>query len=214
MTFIPDPAILAAFTLACVILTVTPGPDMTLFLGKTLSNGRRAGLAAMFGAFTGTVAHTLLAAFGLSALLAGSATAFGILKVAGALYLLWLAFDALRHGSSLTLRVTAPARERVGQVYLKGLGINLLNPKIILFFVTFLPQFVSAGDPLASGKLLFLGGWFIIIALPLCALMVFMADHIAVRLHRSPRITRLIDWLFASVFAAFAVRLLLEPNRG
>ena len=214
MPFVPDITVLAAFTLACLVLTITPGPDMTLFLGKTLSRGRRAGLVAMCGAFTGTVFHTLLAAFGLSALLAGSATAFGVLKIAGALYLLWLAVDALRNGSSLTLRNGVRSHEPLAQVYFKGLGINLLNPKIILFFVTFLPQFVSASDPAAAGKLLFLGFWFIGIAMPLCAAMVLMADAIAERLHRSPRITRMIDWLFASVFAAFAVKLLLEPERG
>lgn len=213
MPFIPDLTILAAFTLASLVLTITPGPDMTLFLGKTLAQGRRAGLAAMLGAFAGTVLHTLLAAFGVSALLASSATAFGILKIIGALYLLWLAWDAIANGSSLSLKQTAGMKERTGQVFLKGVGINLLNPKIILFFVTFLPQFVSAADPHATGKLLFLGAWFIGVALPVCALIVLLADRIAYRLKRNPRITRVIDWMFASVFAAFAVRLLLEPSR-
>lgn len=213
MPFIPDLPVLTAFTLASLVLTITPGPDMTLFLGKTLAQDRRAGLTAMLGAFAGTVLHTLLAAFGVSALLASSATAFGILKIAGALYLLWLAWDAIANGSSLSLKETSGAKERAGQVFLKGVGINLLNPKIILFFVTFLPQFVSAGDPHATGKLLFLGAWFIGIALPVCALIVLLADRIANRLKRNPRITRVIDWTFASVFAAFAIRLLLEPSR-
>lgn len=214
MQFIPEISVLAAFTLAAFVLTITPGPDMTLFLSKTLSQGRAAGLAAMAGAFAGSIIHTLLAAFGVSALLASSPTAFGILKVCGALYLLWLAWDAITKGSSLTLKATSDRKERAGQLFLKGIGINLLNPKIILFFVTFLPQFVFAGDPGATGKLLFLGAWFIVVALPICALMVLMADAIANRLQRSPRITRVIDWVFASVFATFAVRLLLEPNRG
>lgn len=214
MSFIPELSILAAFTLAAFVLTITPGPDMTLFLGKTLSQGRTAGLAAMLGAFAGSLIHTLLAAFGVSALLASSATAFGILKIVGALYLLWLAYDAIANGSSLTLKEASGKKERGGQVFLKGVGINLLNPKIILFFVTFLPQFVTASDPHAVAKLLFLGGWFILVALPICAAMVLMADAIAHRLQKNPKITRAIDWVFASVFAAFAVRILLEPNRG
>lgn len=214
LEFIPALPVLAAFALASFILTITPGPDMTLFLGKTLAQGRRAGLAAMCGAFSGSFLHTLLAAFGLSALLASSATAFGLLKIAGALYLLWLAWDAVAHGSALSLREVSARPEPLRRVYLKGLGVNLLNPKIILFFVTFLPQFVTAADPAAPAKLLFLGFFFIALALPLCVLIVLAADRIAARLKHAPRLTRLIDWLFAGVFGAFAVRLLLEPSRG
>src|SRR3954452_10055900 len=107
MASLPDPPVLAAYTLACFVLFITPGPDMSLFLAKTLSGGRRAGLAAMLGAMAGCCAHTLLAALGLSAILAASVTAFGILKAIGALYLLWLAIDAVRHGCALNV---APGR--------------------------------------------------------------------------------------------------------
>src|ERR671938_1539233 len=104
MAFLPDAAVLLAYSLACFVLFITPGPDMSLFLAKTLTGGRRAGLAAMLGAQAGCCVHTLLAALGLSALLAASATAFTVLKTVGALYLLWLAIDAVRHGSALNLR--------------------------------------------------------------------------------------------------------------
>src|ERR687892_2728348 len=104
MTFVPDSDVLLAYTLACFVLFITPGPDMSLFLAKTVAGGRRAGMAAMLGAMAGCCVHTLLAALGLSALLAASATAFTILKVVGALYLLWLAVDAVRHGSALNLK--------------------------------------------------------------------------------------------------------------
>ena len=95
-------------------------------------------------------------------LLAASATAFTVLKIAGAAFLAWLAIDAIRNGSSLSL---APGgrRESLGAIFVKGLLINLLNPKIIIFFVTFLPQFVSAGDPHVSRKLFFLGITFIVV---------------------------------------------------
>src|SRR5919199_3583388 len=98
MTFLPEPAVLLTYTAACFVLFITPGPDMSLFLAKTVTGGRKAGLAAMLGAQAGCCVHTLLAALGLSALLAASATAFTALKVVGALYLLWLAIDAGRPG--------------------------------------------------------------------------------------------------------------------
>src|SRR5215213_1150288 len=104
MTFLPDLAVLLAYSLACFVLFITPGPDMSLFLAKTVAGGRRAGMASMIGAMTGCCVHTLLAALGLSALLAASATAFTVLKVVGALYLLWLAVDAVRNGSALNLK--------------------------------------------------------------------------------------------------------------
>ncbi len=152
MTFLPDSATLLTYSLACLVLFITPGPDMSLFLAKTMAGGRKAGLAAMLGAMTGCCVHTLLAALGLSALLAASVTAFMILKVVGALYLLWLAFDAVRNGSALSVRDEKKAELPFWKTFLVGVGINLTNPKIVLFFVTFLPQFVQAGDPFAVGE--------------------------------------------------------------
>src|SRR5438876_1838232 len=140
MIFVPAFDVLVAFTAAALLLIVTPGPDMTLFLGQTLRAGRARGFAAMLGASTGLTIHSLLAAFGLSALLAASAAAFTIVKIAGVAYLLWLAVGAIRHGSALTLSPEAGGRQPIGRVFLVGLGVNLLNPKIVMFFLTFLPQ--------------------------------------------------------------------------
>ena len=103
MEFIPSLAVLSAFTIAALVLTITPGPDMTLFLGRALTQGRAAGMAAMFGASCGVVIHTLLAAFGISALIQASPNAFLVLKLVGALYLAWLAIQAIREGSSFAL---------------------------------------------------------------------------------------------------------------
>jgi threonine/homoserine/homoserine lactone efflux protein len=186
---------------------------MTLFLGKAVTRGRAAGMAAMLGASTGLLFHTMLAALGLSALLAASATAFLVLKVAGALYLLWLAVQAIRHGSGLKLEAAGPpAGEKLSRVWAKGLAVNLLNPKVIMFFLTFLPQFIDAHDPHAAGKLLFLGLFFVAICTPLCALMVVFASQFSELLKRSPRIMRGVDWLFAGVFSAFAVKLLFTQR--
>ena len=137
-------------SLPASILAATPGADMALFLSRTLAGGRAQGFAAQAGASVGLVVHTFAAALGLSALLAASAQAYEAVKIAGALYLLWLAFRAIRHGSALKLKADAPARGGLRGAFTNGLLINLTNPKIVLFFVTFLPQFISASDPHAS----------------------------------------------------------------
>jgi threonine/homoserine/homoserine lactone efflux protein len=208
MTFLPDIEVLLAFTAAGIVLVLTPGPDMTLFIGQTLTGGRARGIAALLGASTGLVVHTTLAAFGLSALLAASATAFGVLKVVGVAYLVWLAIHALRHGSALTLKPEAGEAQPVARVYLTGVGINLLNPKIVMFFLTFLPQFVSASDPHAGGKLMFLGLYFIALGIPICIALIFLAERFTGAIRRSPKVMRALDYLFAGLMGAFAVRLL------
>jgi threonine/homoserine/homoserine lactone efflux protein len=210
--FVPDLPVLAAFAVASVVLGLTPGPDMTLFLSKTVAQSRVAGLASLAGATTGIVIHSILVAAGLSVLLAASVVAFTVLKVVGALYLIYLAVDAIRHGSSLNLdRRASP--EPIRAVYVKGLLIDLLNPKVIIFFVTFLPQFVTPSDPHAAKKLLFLGLTFAVVNLPVCIPLILSADRIASLLRRSPKATRLVDWLFASVLGGFAVKLVLSQTR-
>lgn len=210
--FIPSLATLAAFSLAAIALTLTPGPDMTLFLGQTVANGRRAGFMSMAGASTGIVVHSLAAAIGLSALIAASPQAFEVLKWIGAAYLAYLAFEVLRNGSGLT--GDGPTKSTtLKKAFTKGLAINLLNPKIILFFVTFLPQFVSPTDPHASGKLMFLGLFFLLIAIPMVIPMILGAEHISGFLKRSKRATRIFDWLFAGVMGGFALKLLATQAR-
>src|SRR5688500_512902 len=112
MTFLPGIEVLIAYTLASLLLIITPGPDMALV------RGRARGIMSMLGACTGLVLHTMLAVFGLSALLAASATAFNILKIAGAAYLLWLAVQALRHGTALNISREAGAPRPLSRVFL------------------------------------------------------------------------------------------------
>jgi threonine/homoserine/homoserine lactone efflux protein len=213
MTFLPEPSVLLTYSLACFVLFITPGPDMSLFLAKTLAGGRKAGLASMLGAMSGCLVHTLLAALGLSALLAASATAFAALKIVGALYLLWLAVDAVRHGSALNLKSEGPAEVPFFRTFLVGLGINLTNPKVVLFFVTFLPQFVQAGDPHAADKLVFLGLYFVAFTAPMCAAMILGAEKVIGLLRRRPRLVRAIDYSFAGLFSAFAIKILAASAR-
>ena len=207
MTFLPDVATLLAYALACLVLVTTPGPDMSLFLARTLSSGRAAGIAALMGASAGCCAHTMLAAFGISALLAASVTAFTILKVVGAVYLLWLAVDAIRHGSALNLRAEPSSTVSLVRTFLIGMGTNLTNPKVVLFFVTFLPQFVDAGDPNAARKLVFLGLFMVVFSLPFSLLMILGAERAAGFMTRHPGVMRAMDYAFAGVFGLFALRI-------
>jgi threonine/homoserine/homoserine lactone efflux protein len=213
MTFLPEPSVLLTYSLACIVLFITPGPDMSLFLAKTMTGGRRAGIASMLGAMAGCCVHTLLAVLGISALLAASETAFTVLKIVGALYLLWLAVDAVRHGSALNLKANAKAELSFWRTFLLGLGINLTNPKIVLFFVTFLPQFVQAGDPHAANKLLFLGLYFVAFTAPMAAAMIMGADKVIALLRNRPKVMRALDYTFAGLFSAFAVKILAASAR-
>jgi len=208
MSYLPDPAILAAFTAASLILIASPGPDMTLYLGKTIRHGRLAGTVSVLGAICGIIVHSILAAIGLSALLATSETWFLALKIVGALYLLWLAYQTVRKSTALQTDSPAAGSARLTGIWLQGVAINLLNPKIVLFFVTFPPQFVSAADPAAAGKLLFLGFYFVAIALPCCLAMVIGAERLTRFLKSSPRALRAMDWIFAGLMGGFALKLL------
>jgi threonine/homoserine/homoserine lactone efflux protein len=208
MTFLPDLSTLLTYSLAATLLFITPGPDMSLSLAKTMAGGRRAGMAAMLGAMVGCAVHTLLAALGLSALLAASVTAFTVLKVAGALYLLWMAFDAVRNGSALNVKEEGRAEISFWKTFLMGVGINLTNPKVVLFFVTFLPQFVNPADPHAADKLMFLGLYFIVLTAPMGVLMILGADKVIALLRGHPKVMRGIDYSFAGLFSVFAVKIL------
>src|SRR5690606_12280308 len=213
MHFVPDFSTIVQFAIATFIITITPGPDMTLFLGRALSQGKWAGIACMSGAMTGIVIHTTLVAVGLSALLVASPTVFWTLKIGGAGYLVWLAIQAVRHGSAFNPDSSQTAPASFAKNWATGLGINLLNPKIILFFMTFLPQFVTPGDPNAPGQLFFLGMMFIVEALPFTVAMILVADSLASLLRRSQVVTRVVDYLFAGVFSAFAVKILTTQAR-
>ena len=209
LTFLPSLPVLAAYSAAAFLIAITPGPDMALFIARTLNGGTRAGFLTMLGASAGLVCHALFAAFGLSALLAASATAFSFVKIGGALYLVWLAIGAIRHGSALTTHASAPTQAPWHSYFLTGLGINLTNPKVVMFFVTFLPQFIDAGDPHATGKLLFLGFWFLVIGVPTASVIILTAKRFSAAMKRSPRFMRAFDYGFAALMTAFAARLVL-----
>ena len=213
MTFLPDTSTLLAYTVACLILFLTPGPDMSLMLAKTMQGGRKAGMASMVGACAGCLVHSFAAALGLSAIIAASATLFTAMKIIGALYLLYLAYDAIRHGSALRVDSEAGTPPSTGATFLMGVGTNITNPKVVLFFLTFLPQFIAAGDPHASQKLFFLGAYFVAISMVLGFLLVLVAERFIRVMKGSPKVMRVIDYTFAGVFGFFAVHVLRTEAR-
>lgn len=201
-----------AYSLGVIFLTLTPGPDMTFFISRAISQNVAAGLAAFAGALFGILLHTLLVAFGLSALILASPILFSVIKIAGALYLAWLAVDAIRNGSTFKISSTPQRPRTLFQNWMQGLAINLLNPKIVVFFMTFLPQFVSVSDPDAPGKLMFLGVMFGVIAIPILVPIIALAGKFADWMKKNPSVTRIVDYCFATVLGAFAVRLLFTER--
>ncbi|MFP3542181.1 LysE family translocator [Rhizobium sp. SIMBA_035] len=133
------------FLTAAVLLNLSPGPDMAFILGHTIKSGTRAGFSAVFGVWSGAFMHVLFAAFGLSAVLAASAFAFSAVKWVGAGYLVWLGIQALRSGGEGGFIKAAAETMAWHRIYRQGVLVSLLNPKVAIFFLAFLPQFVVEG---------------------------------------------------------------------
>src|ERR1700733_14049802 len=186
---------------------------MALFLSRTLAGGRAQGFAAQAGADVGLVVHTFAAALGLSALLAASSEAYDAVKIGGAVYFLWRSLWRVPPAPVLKLTSGAPARGGLRGSFANGLLINPTNPKMVLFFVTFLPQFISASDPHASAKLFVLGFGFIAITTLVNAIVVLVAGHFVAAAKRNPRSLRIFDYGFAALMGAFAGRLIWGETR-
>ncbi len=213
MEFLPSLPALLAFTAAGLLLAITPGPDMTLSISRALGEGRRPALYTVLGTSLGVVCHTLLVAFGVSALITASPTAFFILKTGGAAYLLWLAIQAIRFGSKLSVEKVERAESSAFANISAGFWVNILNPKVVIFFMTFLPQFVSAHDPHVTAKLIFFGIYFIVIGMPVNLIVVLAADRLSTWLQANPKILRGIDYTFAGVFSIFAAKIFFTQAR-
>ena len=213
MLGLAGPAELLLFCLATLTLNATPGVDLLLTITRTLQSGARAGTAAALGINAGCVVHALAAAFGLAALLAVSATAFAAVKWIGAAYLLWLAAGmwraAWRTGAAAHAAAVAPAAERsFGQDFRVGFVTNVLNPKVALFFLAFIPQFIAPGTGNKTLAFLGLGVLFVAISTPFLLGVVALMLKLR-RLPRSPRTVRWLNGLGGALFAALAVRLAL-----
>jgi threonine/homoserine/homoserine lactone efflux protein len=154
---------LGLFALTVLVVNATPGVDLMFTLTRALQQGVRGGLAAVLGIGCGCIVHALAAAFGLAALLAASAAAFTVLKWAGAAYLAWLAIGMLREAAR-PAPVSAPAlapATSLGRTFHQALLTNVLNPKVAIFFLALLPQFIDAAAANKTLAFLFLGAWFV-----------------------------------------------------
>lgn len=212
MSFLPEGPILIQFFVASLVLTFIPGPDMMLYVGRTLTQNKKAGVMCALGSATGFAIQVTAVALGLSALIFASPYTFSLLKIAGAAYLLWFALQALYKRSTFSPEKASLKYQSSKRNYLTGVGINLLNPKVILFNVTFLPQFINANDPMATQKLFILGLSYIAISLPIAISIVFMAHELFKNLKKNPFYLRFLDWLIAGTFTSFAIHLLITEN--
>ena len=195
------------FVTAAVLLTLMPGPDILFVLTQGMTRGWRAGVVFAAGLCTGLVAHVTAAALGISVLLMSSEVAFMALKFAGAAYLLYLAFKAFRARRENHFRVDAGGGV-VGRLYRRGILMNLLNPKVILFFLAFFPQFVDekAGHPV--GQIFLLGAIFIVQAFVIFSLVAVQAGRLARPLMSNPRVALWVNVAEAAIYAVIGVSIL------
>ena len=196
---------------AAALLNVSPGPDIAFILGHTVRGGRRTGATAMLGIWTGAFGHVALAAAGLSALVLASAALFSAVKWLGVAYLLWIGLQALlsRGSGFATATATAAGQGRLSAVYRQGILINLLNPKVALFFVAFLPQFVEPGAGPVWAQLLLHGSLIVAVAATIEPPLVLLGDRLTRRLRASDRLGRWLDRALGTLLIALGVRLAL-----
>jgi threonine/homoserine/homoserine lactone efflux protein len=209
MVLVPAEQLLS-FLGAAVLVTAAPGPDNLMVLSVGISRGRRHGMAFGLGCAAGCLSHTLLAALGVSALVAASRTAFTALRLCGGLYLLWLGVKALRSRGAAFRPGAGLRPDSVSRLFARGLLANAMNPKVILFFLAFLPQFVSAGRGGAGWQTLELGGLFAFVAAVLFGTLGWFAGQVGAWLARRPGAAAWLDRLAGGVFTLLGLRLLVS----
>jgi threonine/homoserine/homoserine lactone efflux protein len=197
-----------AYLAACVVLTVAPGPDNILVVSLGLARGRRPAVLAAWGMVSGVLVHTTAAALGVSAVLAASPAAFRVVQYAGAAYLAWLAWRILRERGGGPQAAADHAPAGAWALYRRGFLMNVLNPKVALFFLAFLPQFVhpDASTPVPV-QMIALGLVFMAQALVIFTLFGLFAGVLGDVIARRPAVHRVFDWLTAGVFLALAAAL-------
>lgn len=203
---------LLAFVGAALLVTAAPGPDNLMVLSLGLARGRRAGIAFGSGCALGCLNHTVLAALGVGALIAASPVAFTALRVAGGLYLVWIGIGALRASlgpaGAGTGAVGAVPTDPPRRLFLKGLAVNAINPKVVLFFLAFLPQFVEPARGHAAWQIAQLGLVFTLQALLVFGAIGWFAGGVGERLQRRPALAQWLDRIAGLVFVGLGLRLL------
>jgi len=203
-----SPAVLGPYLAACVLITIAPGPDNVLVVSLGLSRGRRPAVLAAWGMASGVVVHTVAAALGISAVLAASPVAFRVVQIVGAVYLLYLALRILRERGRGAHAGADHAPVGHWALYRRGFLMNVLNPKVALFFLAFLPQFIQTpGRWPVWMQMMVLGLLFMVQAAVIFTAFALFAGALGEVLTRRPWIQTLFDWLTAAVFAGLGVAL-------
>ena len=205
---------LALFVVSGLLLNIMPGPDSLLIMTRSATQGWRAGSAAALGIGTGTFVHIFAAALGLSAILATSAAAFTVVKLAGAAYILYLAVGMLLSkrgdGGDPTAPAVAPLPLR--RIYAQGILTNVLNPKVALFFLAFVPQFIDANAPHKAAAFLILGAIFNINGMLWCHALALFTAQARARLKLNPAVTQWLNRATGGLFVWLGVKLALAKQ--
>lgn len=209
----PDTANHIAFALICLGMVLTPGPNMIYLISRSLSQGPKAGLISLGGVAVGFLFYVFSAAFGITALLLAVPYAYDALRLAGAAYLLYLAWQALRPGGRSPFQVRELPRDRPRKLFMMGLMTNLLNPKVAVLYLSLLPQFIDPEKGHVLSQLLVLGVTQIAISLSVNAIIAVTAGSIAVFLAGRPVWMLIQRWLMGTVLAALALRMATESQR-
>ncbi|MBQ6704822.1 MAG: LysE family translocator [Opitutales bacterium] len=199
---------LLSFLFAAILLTLSPGPDIIFVATKSLAQGARAGISVAAGLCSGVFFHTALAAFGVSLIFRQSPVAFNALKIAGTIYLLWLAFQAFRHRNDGIGKDEGEGGQfRFAALYRTGVLMNVLNPKVALFFLALLPQFVPADASAPWLNMLLLGGVFSVQAFLIFSLVSLCAGKLFSVLNTRPSVSKYLNLLTSLVLVAIAASL-------
>ena len=210
MNWLPN---LGGFAAVAVVIVCSPGPNMIYLVSRSISQGPRAGLQSLIGTGAAFLVYMLLAVLGISAILIAIPFAYDALRIAGAGYLLWLAWKAVRPGGTSPIEVRTLAADLPRQLIFAGFMTNLLNPKAAVLYLSLLPQFIrpERGHVLEQG--LILGTTQIAISMAFNALFIFTAGRFARFLRQGPAWTVVQRWVMGTVFSALAVRMLAEGRR-
>lgn len=206
-------ATLLLFLGASMALTIAPGPDNIFVITQGLARGRRAAILTAWGMCSGVTVHTLAAAAGISALFYSSALAFQVVKYAGAAYLLYLAWQVLRERAQLTTPAAPVANGPDGAaLFRRGFIMNVLNPKVALFFLAFLPQFTVRGAGSIPGQMVVLGFIFMAQALVIFTIIGYFSGSVGGWIQRRPRAGQYFSWMAGGIFALLGLRLALTER--
>ena len=199
---------LGLFIVASALLAIAPGPDVIYVLTRGISQGRKAGLAAAAGFATGCVFHTLLAALGIAALIRSSELAFDAVRYAGAAYLVWIGIQALRYRAAFSIEGAGDAKA-LAAIYKQSVIGNILNPKVTLFFLAFLPQFVNTEAGGIAWQMALLGLVFMIITMIVFGAVAIFAAMIGDWVRRKPAIGERLNIFAGITFIALGIRVAL-----